>query len=175
MTEQLVTSRMAQPPTFDLQLFDAERKVGWVSSRAIGFCGFESEEEAMHAAYLAHRTLSRRLAYRHGRRPVPVATEPLRVDDEGSLQAAGRRIATILRPRADSMAGPDSFGFELPFPEPVEEMAARSKCAHLYRTLRRSGIRWAMWRTGRTPVPAKYESKPRKPIAAYTARTPQGA
>jgi hypothetical protein len=102
----------------------------------------------MHAAYLAHRALDHRLARRDGRRPIPVTTEPLALDHEGSLHAAGRKIGVIVRPGFDSRSGPDSFGFELPFPEPLEEVTARAKCAHVYRALRRSGIRWSMWRAG---------------------------
>lgn len=173
MTEQLVTSQLAQPPTFELQLFDAERKVGWVSPYGLGFRGFASEEEAMHAAYLAHRTLSRRLAHRHGRRPIPVATEPLTVNSDDTLCAAGRPIGAVVRPGPKSKSGLDSFGFELPFTDPVEEVTARSKCAHVYHALRRSGIRWAMWRTERPARPVRPAVSP--PAIAPESVEPQPA
>lgn len=154
MTELLVASQLAQPPTFDLRFFAADRPTGWVSPHALGFLGFESETEAMHAAYLAHRTLSRRLARRDGRRPIPVGTEPLTLYPDGSIHAAGRHIGDVVRPGPDSRSGPERFGFELPFPSPMEEATARSKCAHVYHVLRRSGIRWAMWRPARPARPA---------------------
>jgi hypothetical protein len=68
---------------------------------------------------------------------------------DDAVEAARRRIATIVRPGAGSKSGADSFGFELPFRAPMDEVTARAKFAHLYWALRRSGIRWAMWRAGR--------------------------
>ena len=146
MTDLLVANQLAQPPTFDLHYFDEDQRAGWVTTHAFGFRGFETEEEAMHAAYLAHRALDHRIARRDGRRPIPVTTEPLSLRGDGTLHAAGRHIGAIVRPGPESRSGPDSFGFELPFPEPLAEVTARAKCAHVYRALRRSGIRWSMWR-----------------------------
>lgn len=149
MTDRLATSQLAQPPTFDLDMYDGDQMVGWLSPDSLGFRGFESETEAMPAAFLAHRTLSRRLAHRDGRRPIPIGVEPLRLKHDDTIDAAGRRIATIVRPGSGSKTGPDSFGFELAFATRVDEVTARAKFAHLYWTLRRSGIRWAMWRARR--------------------------
>ena len=162
MTE-LDTKQLAQPPTFDIDLFHHGHMVGWLSPHAIGFRGFESEGDAMHAAFLAHRTLARHLARRDGRRPMPIGTEPLRVKRDDTVDAAGRRIATIVRPGAASKSGADSFGFELSFRTPIDEATARAKFAHLYRALRRSGIRWAMWRSARSPAPASIPPTPAKP------------
>jgi len=167
MTELLAT-QLAHPPDFDLDMFDGDRMVGWLSPHAVGFRGFESDSEAMPAAFLAHRTLSRRLAHRDGRRPIPIAIEPLRLKSDDTVEAAGRRIATIIRPGSDSKAGPDGVGFELTFPVAVDELTARAKFAHLYWALRRSGIRWSMWRAMTTRRPVR-STRP-----AYTARHSHG-
>lgn len=145
MTNQRVTNQLAQPPTLDLELFDGANTVGWLSSHAVGFRGFASEAEAMHAAWVAHRTLARRLAHREGRRPMPIDIEPLTLKVDDSVHASGRRIATLLRPSPHSNSG-ESFGFELRFPTRMDELSARAKSMHIYRTLRRSGVRWSMWR-----------------------------
>jgi hypothetical protein len=150
MTHRIDTSQLAQPPTFALDLFDGGRTVGWVSPHAVGFHGFDHEEEAMPAAFLAHRTLSRRLAHRDGRRPVPIGTEPLTLSGDDTVHAGARPIARIIRPGPHSRSGSERFGFELPFPHRMDEETALAKSAHIYRTLRRSGIRWAMWRPNRS-------------------------
>jgi hypothetical protein len=166
--------QLAQPPTFDLDLFDGGQVVGWLTPHAVGFRGFESEGDAMHAAFLAHRTLARRLALRDGRRPIPIGNEPLRLKYDDTVDAAGRRIAIIVRPGVGSRSGPDSFGFELPFSTPLDEVTARAKFAYLYWAVRRSGIRWAMWRSARPRSPAISKAVRVEPAAKerFTPETP---
>lgn len=180
MNGQLVINHLAQPPTFHLHLYDEDRKVGWVSSHALGFRGFANEDEAMHAAYFAYRIISRRFARRAGRRPIPIGTEPLRLHGDDTVDAAGRPIGSLVRPGPDSWSGTDSFGFELPFPVVVDETTGRSKCSDVYRALRRSGIRWAMWRTERparrrtsAPAPVR-EPVASKPVAPGVTLWPGG-
>jgi hypothetical protein len=155
MTMQLAPDRLALPPPFDLDLVDASRAVGWIADNAVGFRGFEDETEAAHAAWVAHRTMARRLARTHGLRPVPVDVEPLaiqRVDGKDMILASGRPVAALVRPGPDSRSGVDSFGFELLIPTPVTELEARAMAYLVYRTLRKSGIRWALWRPDALPV-----------------------
>jgi len=155
MTTQLQPDRLALPPPLDLDLVDAGRVPGWITEDTVGFRGFGDETEAVHAAWVAHRTIARRLARTQGGRPVPVDIEPLaiqRVDGREMILASGRPIATLVRPGADSRTGVDSFGFELPLPTPVMELQARGMAYLVYRTLRKSGIRWAMWRPGAQPA-----------------------
>jgi hypothetical protein len=154
MTTQLAPDRLALPPPLDLDLVDAGRTTGWIADNAVGFRGFGDATEAVHAAWVAHRTLARRLARTHGGRPVPVDTEPLelqRVDGKEMILASGRPIANLIRPGPGSRSGVDSFGFELSIPTPITELQVRAKAYLMYRTLRKSGIRWAMWRPERTP------------------------
>jgi hypothetical protein len=132
-----------------MDLVDAGRKAGWITGNAVGFRGFGDETEAAHAAWIAHRTLTRRLARTHRVRPVPVATEPLtlrEVESKEMILASGRPIATLIRPGSESQGDRDSFGFELSIPTPATELQVRALAYLIYRTLRKSGIRWAMWR-----------------------------
>ena len=149
MTTQLAPDRLALPPPLDLDLVDADRAAGWIADNAVGFRGFGDETEAAHAAWVAHRTVARRLARTHGTRPVPVDIEPLaiqRIERSEMILASGRPIAALVRPGPDGRSGVDSFGFELVIPTPTSELEVRAMAYLMYRTLRKSGIRWAMWR-----------------------------
>ena len=153
MTTQLAPDRLALPPPLDVDLVDANRATGWIGGNAVGFRGFGDETEASHAAWVAHRTLARRLARTHGLRPIPVDIEPLalqRVDGKEMILASGQPFATLIRPGSDSRTG-DSFGFELQIPTPTTELQVRAMAYLMYRTLRKSGIRWAMWRRAARP------------------------
>jgi hypothetical protein len=136
-------------PPFTDKLMDGDRVVGWASGRTVGFHGFANEHEAMHAAWVSYRTLVRRVARGRGFRPIPIDTVPLRVSwREGRelILASGRVVATLIRPGAESRSGANSFGFEVEVPAPADELMVRAKAHLMYRTLRRSGIQWAMWR-----------------------------
>ena len=85
-----------------------------------------------------------------GTRPIPVDIEPLaiqRIEGKEMILASGRPIAALVRPGSDSRSGVDSFGFELLIPTPITELEARAMAYLIYRTLRKSGIRWALWRS----------------------------
>src|SRR5690349_10317210 len=91
--------------TFAADLMDGDRVVGWASGRTVGFRGFADEHEAAHAAWVAYRTLARRVARRRGTRPVPIDTVPLRLvwcDGREVILASGRVVATLIRPGAES-------------------------------------------------------------------------
>jgi hypothetical protein len=149
MTTQLAPDRLGLPPPLDLDLVDAGRTTGWIADDAVGFRGFRDETEAAHAASVAYRAIARRLARTQGMRTVPVGIEPLaiqRVEGKEMILASGRPIAALVRPGPESRSGVDSFGFEVPIPTPVTELEARAMAYLMYRTLRKSGIRWALWR-----------------------------
>ena len=161
MTTQLSSEHLGLPPPLELDLVDAGRTVGWIASDTVGFHGFAGEEEAAHAAWVAHRTLARQIARTHGGRPVPVDTEPLSLQRSGERElilASGRPIATLVRPGAEDASGPDSVGFEIRIPDPADELRVRSLAYLMYRTLRKSGIRWALWRVGSTPARSAADS-----------------
>jgi hypothetical protein len=136
------------PPPRTLDLTDANRVVGWVVGDRVGFRGFANEAEAAHAAWVAYRTLSRRLARTHGIRPLPIDIEAIAVEHRGHEEivvSGSRPIASLVRPGDDSRSGSDSFGFEIRVPAPANELQVRAMAYLMYRTLRKSGIRWALW------------------------------
>jgi hypothetical protein len=183
MTTQLAPHRMDLPPPSQLDLLDMGRVVGWIDGSRVGFLGFADEREVASAAWLAYRTMSRRLARRLRIRPIPVDTEPLALAKHGNREvilASGRPIATLLRPGRDSRSGPHAFGFTVNLPPPADELTVRSMAYSIYRTLRKSGLPWALWArdtsslTAESPSPAKEAimSRPRGYGAAVRAPQP---
>ena len=145
MTTQLSPERLAVPPPSMLHLNDADRTVGWINGDRVGFRGFATDEEAAHAAWVAHRTLTRRLARSHNLRPVPIGSEPLALRREGDAEfivASSGPIATLVRPEYDSADESDSHGFEISIPQPADEVLVRAMAHLIYRTIRKSGLRW---------------------------------
>jgi hypothetical protein len=145
MTTQLSPERLAVPPPSMLHLNDADRTVGWINGDRVGFRGFATDEEAAHAAWVAHRTLTRRLARSHNLRPVPIGSEPLALRREGDAEfivASSGPIATLVRPEYDSIGESDSHGFEISIPQPADEVLVRAMAHLIYRTIRKSGLRW---------------------------------
>jgi hypothetical protein len=177
MTTRLSADRLALPPP-DLDLMGGERRVGWIAGDAVGFRGFADETEAAHAAWVSYRALARRLARSHGTRPVPIDTEPLalrRQGDEELILASGRPIATLVRPGPESRSGADSFGFEIRVPAPADELRVRAMGHLMYRTLRKSGLRWAMWRPAPAHLAAATVERPepeRVPVASPATSIP---
>lgn len=149
MTTMLSPERMAVPPPriprrHAMDLMDADQRVGWIAGDRVGFRGFATDEEAAHAAWVAHRTLTRRLARSHNLRPVPIGSEPLALQHDGDavrIVASSGPFATLVTPGFDSASG-DSYGFELSVPQPSDEVLVRAMAHLIYRTLRKSGVRW---------------------------------
>ena len=150
MTTMLSPERLGVPPPNaanrpTMNLMDADRTVGWINGDRVGFRGFATDEEAAHAAWVAHRTMTRRLARRHNLRPLPIGSEPLAIRYEGDeelIVASSGPVATLVRPEYGSPSGRDSFGFELSVPQPADEVLVRAMAHLIYRTLRKSGVRW---------------------------------
>ena len=169
-----IHDRVGLPPLVELDLIDAGRVAGRIRGDTVSFRGFADETEAAHAAWLAHRTLARRLAHLQGTRPIPIDTEPLALQRRGDAEvilaggAGGRPIATLLRPDADTAAGTaiaadiaGSFGFELRVPATgtaatASELDVRAAAHQIYRTMRKSGLRWSLWR----PAPGRPVTEP---------------
>lgn len=180
MTLLLRDQTLAQPPPFAMDLVDADRAVGWIGANVIGFRGFGDETEATHAAWIAHRTLARRIARTHGMRLVPIDIEPLAIkpgdDDKNDvILASNRPIATLLRPANESRVA-NSFGFELSVPSPMSELELRGVAYLIYRTLRKSGVRWALWRPdtpARTPRTVEADSAAAVQVAKSVKRSPR--
>ena len=138
------------PPPAMWTLMDGDRVVGWTADNAVGYRGFGSHTEAVHAAWVAYRALAHRLARTHGTRPVPIDSATLAVqrrDEREWILADGRPIATLVRHDAESASEPDSFGFEIEIPHAADDLQLQSLAHLMYRTIRRSGLRWALWRS----------------------------
>lgn len=183
MTTQLAPHHLDLPPPSRWDLLDMDRVVGWIDGHRVGFLGFADEHEAASAAWLAYRTVSRRMARRLGIRPIPIDTEPLVLAQEEHREvivASGRPIATLLRPGVNSRNGSHTFGFTVDLPAPVDELTIRSTAYAIYRALRKSGLRWALWARDSSPVRAKSLSRteeavmprPRNSASAATAPKP---
>jgi hypothetical protein len=150
MTTMLSPERFAVPPPHDarrpsMDLMDAERRVGWIDGDRVGFHGFATDEEAAHAAWVAYRTLTRRLARSHNLRPVPVGSEPLALQRDGHdelIVASSGPFATLVRPDDDRPGADGSYGFALSIPPPADDVLVRAMAHLIYRTLRKSGVRW---------------------------------
>ena len=169
MNASMIPSRLPEPPpaaptAFDLDLLDGDRRVGWIAPDRIAFLGFGNTVEAAYAAHVAHRAVARRIAQREGGRAVPVELERLAIrqeDADAIVLASGQPIARIVPPGEESRAG-DGFAFELLLVVPRDEVSVRAKAHLVYRTLRRSGVRWSMFRRPAAPVRATAEA----PVAA---------
>ena len=159
MNTNLIPNHLPEPPPvsrhdFELDLLDGDRRLGRITPRAIAFTGFANETEAAHAAWVAYRALARRLARRDGRRPVPIDTEPLRLitENDGRIIYGSRdRVAKLIEPGTAESAA-NGFGFELRLDAPLDEVSVRAKAHLIYRTLRRSGMKWAMWAAAIEPA-----------------------
>lgn len=172
MTTMTAPGHLALPPPLRLDLVDDARAVGWIRDNAVGFGGFADETEAAHAAWVAYRAISRRLARTHGMRPVPIDIEPLtvrRFGDGEAIFTSSRRVATLLRPDVDGRGGKDSFGFAIEIPDSMSELEVRAAASLAYRTIRKSGVRWALW-----PRAAALHAIPARPNA-NAAATPAAA
>lgn len=164
-----IVSTFAEPPprspTFDGELFDDEQLVGWLGPESITFRGFDTAAEAAHAAWVAYRALEHRFARKRGGRMIPIDVEPLALVREGNsdhVYAGHRFVARLLTPELMPAGAPGSFGFELRLEGPTDELTLRANAHVAYRALRRSGVRWSMWKRPRAtePAPVRAGNKP---------------
>ena len=134
----------AARPSLELDLMDGNRHVGWISGSGIGFRGFDDPTQTVHAAWVAHRALARRL----GTSPASIEPETFalaRRDDRELILVDGEPIAALVRPGSDRASDSDSFGFEISIPERADEIFPRAMAYRMYLALRKSGVAWALW------------------------------
>ena len=151
------------PPPTSWNLVDGDRVVGWTADNTVGFRGFGNQTEAVHAAWVAYRALAQRLARTHGARPVPIDVASLavqRVDGQEWILADGRPIARLIRQDAETPDEPESFGFAVEVPQVTDDLELQALAHLMYRTLRRSGLRWALWRTDARPETTARATEP---------------
>lgn len=141
-------SRPRRPAAF--RLLDDTGTVGWIVGNRLGFTGFSSIPQAATAAWVAHVALERRAA-KSRREPAPylepVAMAVVRSDGSEWIEAAGTRLARLVRPPqriTDDVENPREswFGMEVVLFDDDSELTTGSSAHVVYRALRRSGISW---------------------------------
>ena len=149
MSTPVRENHTALPPPMR-HLLHRERPIGWLQGTTLGFFGFADARDAANAAWVAYRTVTRRLARTLGTRPTPIDIEPLTIESRNGLDviaASGRPIARLVRPGHPSTNGSDWFGFTIDGPPMVRarEMPGIMRAAS--RALLKSGVAWSMVRS----------------------------
>jgi hypothetical protein len=148
MATQLSPVRTDLPPPIRHLLHD-ERPVAWLSGNRFGFYGFANPMEAANAAWVAYRTISRKLAPVLGVRPAPIDIEPLRIewrDGSEMILASRHPIAALVRPDADDPSALRWFGFTIEVPPEIGGRRLRDAVRTAHRALLKSGVGWGMMR-----------------------------
>lgn len=151
MATQLSPVRTDLPPPVRHLLHD-ERPVAWLSGNRFGFSGFADPMEAANAAWVAYRTISRKLARVLGARPTPIDIEPLRIewrDGRETILASNRPIAALVRADGDEPTASRWFGFSIDVPWEVGDLMMRDAVLAAHRALLKSGVGWSMIRPRR--------------------------
>jgi hypothetical protein len=174
MTMLHALEHQSLPPPSTQPLTHDDRVVGWLDGDAFAFLGFADASEASGAAWVAYRTVARRLARRSGRPLPPVDIQPVslrRRGDHDVIVTGSLEVARLIRP----IKSGDTYGFAIRVPSPADELTMRSLAYLAYRTLRRSGTRWSMWRpVDGPPTPASRSSeKQRRPSLSYLDGQPK--
>src|SRR4029079_13959527 len=100
MLNQVKANHTALPPR-KRHLLHRERPIGWLEGNTLGFFGFADTRDAANAAWVAYRTVSRKVARVSGTRPAPIDIEPLRIERRNGCEvitASGRPFAQLVRP-----------------------------------------------------------------------------
>jgi len=149
MSTQVRENHTALPPPMR-HLLHRERPIGWLQGNVLGFFGFADARDAANAAWVAYRTVSRKLARTLGTRPTPIDIEPLSIESRNGLDviaASGRPIALLVRPGHASTNGSDWFGFTIEVPPVVPTREMRGIMRAASRALLKSGLPWSMVRS----------------------------
>jgi hypothetical protein len=145
---QVTTTRTDLPPPTRHLLHD-ERPIGWLAGTTFGFVGFADAREAANAAWVAYRTVSRKVAPLLGVRPTPIDIEPLSIesrDGREMILASGRPVAALVRPDPESPGGRVWFGFAIEVSPAIGERMMPAIMRAAGHALLKSGIRWSMIR-----------------------------
>ena len=148
MATQLTPMRSDLPPPSSYLLRD-ERPVAWLAGDCFGFFGFAHGTEAANAAWVAYRTVSRKLARVVGARPTPIDTEPLAIEwrnDRELILASGRPIAELVRPDSDAWHATRWFGFTIGLLPGLADHEKRDLLRGANHALLKSGVAWPMVR-----------------------------
>ena len=156
-------------PRLELDLMDGDRRYGWIAGDRVGFVGFGDPVEAVQAAWVAHRTMMRRLARAPDAAPVPNDARTLalvRYADDEVILANETPIAELVRPDS-GLTDSDSYGFVIRIPGDTDHLGVRATAYRIYLALKSSGIPWtSRWNTVRSVTP---EQEHRSPNADHRA------
>jgi hypothetical protein len=136
-----------------LDLMLGERRAGWIAGDRIGFVGFGDHVQAVQGAWIAHRTLMRRIAGDSGAALVPAGPIAFALEPRGAeelILANEEPIALLVRPGASRTA--KSYGFEIRVPSDPDELSLRASAYRMSLALRSSGIAWPMTRASAAPA-----------------------
>lgn len=149
MSTAITTMHTALPPP-TRHFLHRERPVGWLRGNTIGFFGFADTREAANAAWVAYRTVSRKVAPLLGIRPAPIDIEPLGIEWRNGREvivASGRPVAILVRPAPESASGANWFGFSIELSPIVSERVIPDVMRAAGHALLKSGIDWSMVRS----------------------------
>ena len=149
MSTLTTTMHTALPPP-TRHFLHRERPVGWLRGHTLGFFGFADTREAANAAWVAYRTVSRKVAPLLGIRPAPIDIEPLGIEWRNGREvivASGRPVAQLVRPEPDSPSGANWFGFSIELSPVVSERVIPEVMRAAGHALLKSGIDWSMVRS----------------------------
>lgn len=137
---RLTTSRMATPPPAPMDRYP--EGIGWVDAHAIGFRGFNDEQDAAHAAVVAYRAMEEHLTGGRAFAPLDTSVPPTiaRNGDIESVVVGKRPIARLIRLGSLQDGASGSIAFELEVPVPVTKRTLRSAANHLYEKMKARGV-----------------------------------
>jgi hypothetical protein len=147
-------------PRLELDLMDGDRRYGWITGDRVGFVGFGDHVEAVQAAWVAHRTMMRRLARSAG--AVPMSDDArtfalVRYGEDEMILANETPIAVLVRPATDGASDADSYGFVIRIPGDVDDIEVRATAYRVYLALKSSGIPWTMRRANVRPAASEQD------------------
>jgi hypothetical protein len=145
----------ATRPRLELDLMDGDRRYGWIAGNRVGFVGFGDHVEAVQAAWVAHRTMMRRLARAPGAARMSDdvrAFALVRYGGDEVILANETPIAVLVRPDTDGTSASDSYGFVIRIPDSADDITVRATAYRIYLALRSSGIPWTLRRANVVPA-----------------------
>ena len=151
-------------PRLELDLMDGDRRYGWIAGDRVGFVGFGDHVEAVQAAWVAHRTVMRRLA----RSPAAAAAMSddartfalVSYGEDEMILANETPIAVLVRPDRDGASDRDSYGFVIRIPGDADHLDVRATAYRIYLALKSSGIRWTLRRANVSPAAPEQDTRP---------------
>ena len=116
--------------------------IGWVEGRAVGFRGFATKDDALHAARVGHRALAAWLARERHAPALKEAGGTLRTRRDGRLHwitVGDSPIGRLVDPDTHAPVSASTFGFELLLPPSVNAVGGISAAQVIWHAMKRGG------------------------------------